>query len=53
MSKMVFHFNNKNYENVEDFVMSGRGCATSRPNHYQIRRNDEKINQQNLDFEAT
>lgn len=35
--------NNKSYDSLENFVLQGRGCATTRPNNYQIQRNDERI----------
>ena len=35
--------NNKSYDSLDTFVLQGRGCATTRPNNYQIQRNDERI----------
>ncbi len=40
---MKITINKKEYDSLDDFVMQGRGCATTRPNHYQIKRNDERI----------
>ncbi|MCL1066897.1 zinc metalloprotease [Shewanella olleyana] len=40
---MSYKINNKDFGSIEEFVMQGRGCATTTPNHYQIRRNDNKI----------
>jgi len=40
---MSYKINNKEFGSIEEFVMQGRGCATSTPNHYQIRRIDERI----------
>jgi len=42
---MSFIVNNKEFGTIEEFVLQGRGCATLQPNHYQIRRNDERIAQ--------
>lgn len=38
-----FILNGIKYESIQAFVKEGRGCATPRPNHYQIKRNDEKL----------
>lgn len=40
---MSYKINNKDFGSIEEFVLQGRGCATTTPNHYQIKRNDEKI----------
>ena len=40
---MSYRINNKEFGTIEQFVLQGRGCATPTPNHYQIRRNDERI----------
>lgn len=40
---MSFIINRKNYGSIQEFVKQGRGCATLTPNHYQIKRNDERI----------
>ena len=40
---MSYVINHKTYADIQDFVMQGRGCATTTPNHYQVRRNDEKV----------
>lgn len=40
---MKVTINNKSYDSLDEFVLQGRGCATTRPNHYQVQRNDERI----------
>jgi len=40
---LSYHINNKDYGSIEEFVLQGRGCATTTPNHYQVRRNDERM----------
>jgi len=40
---MSYVVNNKEFGSIEQFVLQGRGCATTTPNHYQISRNDERI----------
>jgi len=42
---MSYKINNKEYGSIEEFVLQGRGCATTTPNHYQVKRNDERISQ--------
>jgi len=43
MINMSYKVNNKEFGSIEEFVLQGRGCATTTPNHYQVRRNDERI----------
>jgi Pregnancy-associated plasma protein-A len=38
-----FILNNVSFNSIEEFSKEGRGCATARPNHYQIKRNDERL----------
>jgi len=40
---MPITVNQKTYASMDDFVQQGRGCATHRPNQYQISRNDERL----------
>jgi Pregnancy-associated plasma protein-A len=40
-----FVINNVEYKSVKEFANEGRGCATLRPNQYQIKRNDERLRQ--------
>jgi Pregnancy-associated plasma protein-A len=45
------NINGKTYKSYEDFALRGRGCATLRPNHYQIERNDEALRAARIDTE--
>lgn len=48
MSKK-FELNNIEFESFEEFVRDGRGCGTTRPNNYQIKRNDERLKRSRVD----
>jgi len=39
----------KKFNTIEDFVKFGRGCATPKPNHYQIARCDARITAARVD----
>lgn len=39
----MLKINGKQFNSLDDFARQGRGCATLRPNHYQIARNDERL----------
>lgn len=41
MGKLLI--NNVEYDNLQQFSKEGRGCATTHPNRYQIKRNDENL----------
>lgn len=47
-----FILNNVEYSSKAEFVEEGRGCATIRPNHYQIKRNDERLRSARVDLGA-
>lgn len=47
-----FVINDVEYSSREEFANEGRGCATIRPNHYQIKRNDERLRGARIDITA-
>jgi hypothetical protein len=49
-NKLPMQVNGKNFDSAEDYAKQGRGCATIRPNHYQIQRNDERIRSARIDL---
>jgi hypothetical protein len=47
-----FIVNGVPYKNPETFAKEGRGCATTRPNNYEIKRNDERLSLSRTSFET-
>ncbi|UJP06134.1 MAG: zinc metalloprotease [Nitrosomonas sp.] len=43
--------NEKTFNSLDEFALQGRGCATTRPNHYQIERNDERLRVARIDIQ--
>lgn len=42
--------NEKSFSSLEEYAKQGRGCATIRPNHYQIQRNDDRLRSSRIDL---
>lgn len=50
MGKKII-INGAKYSSLEEFAQQGRGCATTRPNHYQIKRNDERLRRSRINLQ--